>query len=486
MSKPVLPPKQGDSDAAQHNPFARLPQADSHAAEGGMAPGVRQTGVFSAANVVKAEMLDIVDEASEYRDFVKGMQGRKITEEDSDWLKERKENIESRLHFVHEMLTQCQEEMAPAEFADVSANFQMLCAQLQAMFKVATKRERKRYTVTQEVGQMDGMAMDGASIAQQLEAEAAAMEGEQQQMQEQKYELNIDPRWSMAHPLLKGGKLMEYTDEDLMQEREQELLLIQQEAEELAQMMEKQNEELAQQEEKVEVLEVNTIEAQENVDEGVQHILKAAKGRKYKMVAGGGLVAGAAIGAGAGVAAGPAGIIVGAAIGAGVGFGLGYGGAKLMRHRRDLNQFKLYLDKKWVSDKDVNECMDCRRPFTTKRRKHHCRYCGNIFCSKCSAKKIKLPKVDWKRPERVCNACFTTILEINYEDRKTTTESMMDYVAEEPAPPLYAQGGTAGGQSAPAAYGGGGGTSYGGGDGGVSYGGTAYGGGAQGQSDGIL
>tara|TARA_R110002050_G_scaffold117283_1_gene234002 strand:- start:604 stop:750 length:147 start_codon:yes stop_codon:yes gene_type:complete len=35
------------------------------------APGSRQTGVFSAANVVKGEMLDVVDEASEYRDFVK-------------------------------------------------------------------------------------------------------------------------------------------------------------------------------------------------------------------------------------------------------------------------------------------------------------------------------------------------------------------------------------------------------------------------------
>jgi len=41
--------------------------------------------------------------------------------------------------------------MEPDEFQDVSSNFALLCAQLQAMFKVAAKRERKRYTVTQEV-----------------------------------------------------------------------------------------------------------------------------------------------------------------------------------------------------------------------------------------------------------------------------------------------------------------------------------------------
>ena len=71
------------------------------------------------------------------------------------------------------------------------------------------------------------------------------------------------------------------------------------------------------------------------------------------MVAGGGMIVGAAIGAGAGAVGGPIGMVVGAGVGAAVGFGVGYGGAKLMQHKRDLNQFKLYLDKKWVNDKDV-------------------------------------------------------------------------------------------------------------------------------------
>ena len=41
-----------------------------------------------------------------------------------------------------------------------------------------------------------------------------------------------------------GGQLVEYTDEDLMQEREQELLYIQQESEQLAAMMQEQNEQV--------------------------------------------------------------------------------------------------------------------------------------------------------------------------------------------------------------------------------------------------
>lgn len=40
--------------------------------------------------------------------------------------------------------------------------------------------------------------------------------------------------------------------------------------------------------------------------------------------------------------------------------------------------------KYWMNDAFVSECLNCFRPFTAFRRKHHCRFCGQIFCSRCT------------------------------------------------------------------------------------------------------
>lgn len=40
--------------------------------------------------------------------------------------------------------------------------------------------------------------------------------------------------------------------------------------------------------------------------------------------------------------------------------------------------------KYWMNDSFVSECANCSRPFTAFRRKHHCRFCGQIFCSACT------------------------------------------------------------------------------------------------------
>lgn len=38
----------------------------------------------------------------------------------------------------------------------------------------------------------------------------------------------------------------------------------------------------------------------------------------------------------------------------------------------------------WMKDETAKECFYCEEPFSTFRRKHHCRICGNIFDSKCT------------------------------------------------------------------------------------------------------
>ncbi|KAG7464857.1 hypothetical protein MATL_G00170120 [Megalops atlanticus] len=60
----------------------------------------------------------------------------------------------------------------------------------------------------------------------------------------------------------------------------------------------------------------------------------------------------------------------------------------------------------WVPDSACDHCTACQAPFTLLRRRHHCRSCGKIFCSRCSPKEAPLPRFGQQTPVRVCNHCF--------------------------------------------------------------------------------
>ncbi|XP_074643233.1 lateral signaling target protein 2 homolog [Tubulanus polymorphus] len=60
----------------------------------------------------------------------------------------------------------------------------------------------------------------------------------------------------------------------------------------------------------------------------------------------------------------------------------------------------------WVPDEVCQSCSTCKDLFTLVRRRHHCRNCGKIFCSRCSANFIPLPHYGHMKPVRVCNHCF--------------------------------------------------------------------------------
>uniref|UniRef100_G1KEJ7 FYVE-type domain-containing protein n=1 Tax=Anolis carolinensis TaxID=28377 RepID=G1KEJ7_ANOCA len=64
----------------------------------------------------------------------------------------------------------------------------------------------------------------------------------------------------------------------------------------------------------------------------------------------------------------------------------------------------------WVPDSTCSHCMACRQPFTFLRRRHHCRSCGKIFCSRCSSHLAPLPHFRQLKPVRVCTHCYTTHL----------------------------------------------------------------------------
>lgn len=58
----------------------------------------------------------------------------------------------------------------------------------------------------------------------------------------------------------------------------------------------------------------------------------------------------------------------------------------------------------WIPDEHVTRCA-CSNEFGLTRRKHHCRACGQIFCSDCTSKKAKL-KFANNKSERVCDECY--------------------------------------------------------------------------------
>eukprot|EP00759_Apiculatamorpha_spiralis_P041352 PhF_6_TR40007/c0_g1_i1/m.59374 len=45
----------------------------------------------------------------------------------------------------------------------------------------------------------------------------------------------------------------------------------------------------------------------------------------------------------------------------------------------------------WRPNETVQTCSQCNVPFTVFNRRHHCRLCGGIFCSKCSKNRSCVP-----------------------------------------------------------------------------------------------
>lgn len=77
----------------------------------------------------------------------------------------------------------------------------------------------------------------------------------------------------------------------------------------------------------------------------------------------------------------------------------------------------------WMKDETSTECFTCGRPFTTFRRKHHCRICGQIFCSTCT---VLIPGEKFNHPGkmRVCKTCLSFATE--YNDSSDDASSLME------------------------------------------------------------
>lgn len=63
-----------------------------------------------------------------------------------------------------------------------------------------------------------------------------------------------------------------------------------------------------------------------------------------------------------------------------------------------------------MPDSVSRECYECTEKFTTFRRRHHCRICGQIFCSQCCSQKIPGKIVGCSGDLRACTYCCKIVL----------------------------------------------------------------------------
>lgn len=62
----------------------------------------------------------------------------------------------------------------------------------------------------------------------------------------------------------------------------------------------------------------------------------------------------------------------------------------------------------WLPDSSTTVCTQCSSPFTALTRgRHHCRFCGHVFCRTCTKGRCLLPvKFRTRDPQRVCDYCY--------------------------------------------------------------------------------
>ncbi|KAF9075022.1 hypothetical protein BDP27DRAFT_1443955 [Rhodocollybia butyracea] len=88
----------------------------------------------------------------------------------------------------------------------------------------------------------------------------------------------------------------------------------------------------------------------------------------------------------------------------------------------------------WMDDENAKECYDCKSMFTTWRRKHHCRICGQIFCSRCASNVIKGSRFGHDGRVRVCNLCVEKLANVDDDDdddRRSIISSVTSFPAHQ-------------------------------------------------------
>uniref|UniRef100_A0A673BH90 1-phosphatidylinositol 3-phosphate 5-kinase n=1 Tax=Sphaeramia orbicularis TaxID=375764 RepID=A0A673BH90_9TELE len=107
------------------------------------------------------------------------------------------------------------------------------------------------------------------------------------------------------------------------------------------------------------------------------------------------------------------------------------------------------LKQYWMPDSQCKECYDCNEKFTTFRRRHHCRLCGQIFCSRCCNQEIPGKFMGYTGDLRACTYCRKLALSYAHsadsgsigEDLSALSDSSCSVCVLEPSEPRTPVGG---------------------------------------------
>jgi hypothetical protein len=94
------------------------------------------------------------------------------------------------------------------------------------------------------------------------------------------------------------------------------------------------------------------------------------------------------------------------------------------RNKTSVREDAETFDGDWVDDKAVTACTLCACKFTLINRRHHCRSCGTIICSKCSTNRLVFEGI----LKRACDKCYqdeiaTGRSELGFQQSRAQTSS---------------------------------------------------------------
>jgi len=72
---------------------------------------------------------------------------------------------------------------------------------------------------------------------------------------------------------------------------------------------------------------------------------------------------------------------------------------------RDYSALGSALRPPWCPDASSPTCLVCSSNFSLTTRRHHCRACGTLLCSKCCYR-IPLTELGYRRVQKVCRQCW--------------------------------------------------------------------------------
>ncbi|ETI45952.1 hypothetical protein F443_09591 [Phytophthora nicotianae P1569] len=105
---------------------------------------------------------------------------------------------------------------------------------------------------------------------------------------------------------------------------------------------------------------------------------------------------------------------------------------------------------RWIPDAEVSVCYGCQLLFDWVRRKHHCRYCGHVFCELCTPQRSlihedqiltnperKYLAVNARNPQRVCDDCHARLEPEQEELRRTMSHAVQQMEVKESGPQRF-------------------------------------------------